>query len=209
MTRAMARECIRDTGRSGRRACAPPPSGSDRAWPASPRSPPRRRRPACRPTSPRSSRWGGPTRRPPRRTSRGAARTRCPASRPRASRRPPAESRAVDMAAHRRNVGAAVGELLLAMLGPTVVFGLFALLAVKFGAESRPYFDERPVVDDRPNWFPIAGSGSDDEDDAGDEPPDDGEPEAVAEPARAPARRQPAAVPLASARSAATSPSGV
>src|SRR4051812_23543296 len=111
------------------------------------------------------------------------------------------------MTAHRRNVGAAVGELLLAMLGPTVVFGLFALLAVKFGAESRPYFDERPVVDDRPNWFPIAGSGSDDEDD--DEPPDDGEPEAVAEPARAPARRQPAAVPLASARSAATSPSGV
>jgi hypothetical protein len=113
------------------------------------------------------------------------------------------------MAAHRRNVGAAVGELLLAMLGPTVVFGLFALLAVKFGAESRPYFDERPVVDDRPNWFPIAGSGSDDEDDDGDEPPDDGEPEAVPEAAPAPARRQPLGVPLASARSAATSPSGV
>ena len=94
------------------------------------------------------------------------------------------------------------------MLGPTVVFGLFALLAVKFGAESRPYFDERPVLDDRPNWFPIAGSGSggdDDEDD--DEPPDDGEPEAVPEAARVP-RRQPA-LPLASARSAATSPSGV
>jgi hypothetical protein len=108
------------------------------------------------------------------------------------------------MAAHRRNVGAAVGELLLAMLGPTVVFGLFALLAVKFGAESRPYFDERPVVDDRPNWFPIAGSGGDDEDDdVDDEPPDDGEPEA------APARRQPVGVPLVSARSAATSPSGV
>jgi hypothetical protein len=98
-----------------------------------------------------------------------------------------------------------VGEVLLAMLGPTVVFGLFALLAVKFGAESRPYFDERPVVEDRPNWFPIAGSGGDDDDDDDeDEPPDDGEPEAVA----APARRQPA-VPLASARSAATSPSGV
>jgi hypothetical protein len=112
------------------------------------------------------------------------------------------------MAAHRRNVGAAVGELLLAMLGPTVVFGLFALLAVKFGAESRPYFDERPVVDDRPNWFPISGSGSDDEDDD-DEPPDDGEPEAVPARAPAPARRQPATVPLASARSAATSPSGV
>jgi hypothetical protein len=102
-----------------------------------------------------------------------------------------------------------VGEVLLAMLGPTVVFGLFALLAVKFGAESRPYFDERPVVDDRPNWFPIAGSGSDDDDEDEDEPPDDGEPQAVPEAAPAPARRQPAGVPLASARSAATSPSGV
>jgi hypothetical protein len=99
-----------------------------------------------------------------------------------------------------------MGEVLLAMFGPTIVFGLFALLAVKFGAESRPYFDERPVVDDRPNWFPIAGSGGED-DDEDDEPPDDGEPEAV--PEAAPARRQPVAVPLASARSAATSPSGV
>src|SRR3954468_7625966 len=207
MTRAMARECIRDTGRSGRRACAPPPSGSDRAWPASPRSPPRRRRPACRPTSPRRSRSGCPTPRPRATTSRGAARTPCPASRPRTSHRPPAEARAVDITAHRRNVGAAVGELLLAMLGPTVVFGLFALLAVKFGAESRPYFDERPVVDDRPNWFPIAGSGSDDEDEDDDAPPDDGEPEAV--PESAPARRQPVGVPLAAARSAVRSPSGV
>jgi hypothetical protein len=95
------------------------------------------------------------------------------------------------------------------MLGPTVVFGLFALLAVKFGAESRPYFDERPVVDDRPNWFPIAGSGGDDDDDEDDdEPPDDGAPEAVPEAARPPVRRQPA-LPLASASSAATSPSGV
>ena len=96
-----------------------------------------------------------------------------------------------------------MGQVLLAMFGPTVVFGLFALLAMRFGAESRPYFDERPVLDDRPNWFPIAGSGGDDEDDDED-PPDDGVPEAAA----APARRQPA-VPLASARSAATSPSGV
>jgi hypothetical protein len=102
-----------------------------------------------------------------------------------------------------------MGQVLLAMFGPTVVFGLFALLAMRFGAESRPYFDERPVVDDRPNWFPIAGSGGDDEDDEDDdEPPDDGEPEAVPEAARAPARRQPV-LPLASARSAATSPSGV
>jgi hypothetical protein len=100
-----------------------------------------------------------------------------------------------------------MGQVLLAMFGPTIVFGLFALLAIKFGAESRPYFDERPVVDERPNWFPIARSGSDDEDEDDDEPPDGGEPEAVPEAAPAP-RRQPA-LPLASARSAATSPSGV
>ena len=101
-----------------------------------------------------------------------------------------------------------MGQVLLAMFAPTIAFGLFALLAVKFGAESRPYFDERPVLDERPNWFPIAGSGGDeDEDDADDaEPPDDGEPEAV--PEAAPARRQPA-LPLASARSAATIPAGV
>jgi hypothetical protein len=99
-------------------------------------------------------------------------------------------------------------DLLFAMFAPTIAFGLFALLAAKFGAESRPYFDERPVVDERPNWFPIAGSGSDDEDEDDDDgPPDDGEPEAVPEAAPAP-RRQPA-LPLASARSAATSPSGV
>jgi hypothetical protein len=98
--------------------------------------------------------------------------------------------------------------MLLAMLGPTVVFGLFALLAMRFGAESRPYFDERPVVDDRPNWFPIAGSGRGAEDDEDDDGPPDGEPEVVPERAPAPARRQPA-VPLASASSAATSPSGV
>src|SRR3954464_11094874 len=98
-----------------------------------------------------------------------------------------------------------MGQVLLAMFGPTIAFGLFALLAVKFGAESRPYFDERPVLDERPNWFPIAGSGSDDEDD--EEPPEAAEPQAAPEAAAAP-RRQPA-LPLASARSAATSPSGV
>ena len=101
-----------------------------------------------------------------------------------------------------------MGAVLLAMFGPTVVFGLFALLAMRYGAESRPYFDERPVVDDRPNWFPIAGSGGGDDEDEDDDDRDDGEPEVVAEPAPAPARRQPA-LPLASARSAATSPSGV
>jgi hypothetical protein len=100
-----------------------------------------------------------------------------------------------------------MGAVLLAMFGPMVVFGLFALLAMRFGAESRPYFDERPVVDDRPNWFPIAGSSGrdDDEDDEDDDDPD-GEPEVDVAPV--PARRQPA-LPLASARSAATSPSGV
>lgn len=108
-----------------------------------------------------------------------------------------------------------MGAVLFAMLAPTVVFGLFALLAVRFGAESRPYFDERPVVDERPNWFPIVGSRPGDEDDDSDDP-QDGEPLAAAEPpARArPERaprpaRQPATVPLASATSAATSPSGV
>jgi hypothetical protein len=101
-----------------------------------------------------------------------------------------------------------MGAVLLAMLGPTVVFGLFALLAMRFGAESRPYFDERPVLDDRPNWFPIAGSGGGDDEDEDDDRDDDGEPEPVPAIAPAPARRQPA-LPLASARSAATSPSGV
>jgi hypothetical protein len=102
----------------------------------------------------------------------------------------------------------AMGAVLVAMLGPTVVFGLFALLAVRFGAESRPHFDERPVVDDRPNWFPIAGSGSGEDDDLDGDDPDDGETMPVPEAEPAAARRQPAR-PLASARSAATSPSGV
>ena len=113
-----------------------------------------------------------------------------------------------------------MGAVLFAMIAPTVAFGLFALLAVRYGAESRPYFDERPVVDDRPNWFPIAGSGrGDDDDDEDDDDPQDGEPMPAAEqPESAPTergarparpRRQPATVPLASASNAATSPSGV
>ena len=113
-----------------------------------------------------------------------------------------------------------MGAVLFAMIGPTVVFGLFALLAVRYGAESRPYFDERPVVDERPNWFPIARSGrEDDDEDDDDGDPQDGEPmPAAAEPgAEATGRsarakrsgRQPATVPLASASNAATSPSGV
>jgi hypothetical protein len=102
-----------------------------------------------------------------------------------------------------------VVEVLLAMVGPTVVFGLFALLAVRYGAETRPYFDERPVVDERPNWFPIAGSRPDEADEDDDDEPHDGEPLAVPEAAPAPVRRQPIARPLASPSSAATSPSGV
>jgi hypothetical protein len=112
-----------------------------------------------------------------------------------------------------------MGAVLFALIGPTVVFGLFALLAVRYGAESRPYFDERPVVDDRPNWFPIVRSGLGDDDEDDDDDPQDGEPmpaAAESEPAPAPraARRkrlgrQPATVPLTSASNAATSPSGV
>ncbi len=100
-----------------------------------------------------------------------------------------------------------MGEVLVVILGPTVAFGLFALLAMRFGAESRPYFDERPVVDERPNWFPIAGAaGHEDEPEAAEDDADDGEPQPV--PRGAPARRQPAR-PLASPSSAFTSPSGV
>jgi hypothetical protein len=98
--------------------------------------------------------------------------------------------------------------VLLAMLGPTIAFGLFALLAVRFGAESRPYFDERPVLDDRPNWFPIAGIRPGDDDETDDDDPDDGETMPVPDAAPAVSRRQPAR-PLASPRSAATNPSGV
>src|ERR671930_38859 len=47
-------------------------------------------------------------------------------------------------------------EVLIGMFAPVVVFGAFALLSVWLGAESRPWFDERPVRDERPNWFPIS-----------------------------------------------------
>jgi hypothetical protein len=102
-----------------------------------------------------------------------------------------------------------MGEVLLVILGPTAVFGLFALLCMRFGAESRPYFDERPVVDDRPNWFPIAGAGGlgGEDDDGDDLGPPDAEP--VPAPAAAPRQPRPARVAAASATSAATSPSGV
>jgi hypothetical protein len=96
-------------------------------------------------------------------------------------------------------------ELLLAMGVPTAGFGLFALLAYWAGAESRPWFDERPVLDDRPNWFPITRriKDPDADEESDDDEPRGGTPVPVAAPAR---RRQ--RVPAAATR-AATSPSGV
>jgi hypothetical protein len=92
-----------------------------------------------------------------------------------------------------------MGGLLMAMGLPTLIFGILALLAMRFGAESRPYFDERPVHDDRPNWFPIVRSVSTAEE--LDEPePSGGEPVTADQPPRRAAT---------SARSAATRPSGV
>lgn len=91
--------------------------------------------------------------------------------------------------------------MLLAMLLPTLGFGVFALLAMWGGAESRPWFDEKPVKDDRPNWFPIVRSVPDDEDEAPEEP-QDGTPVPVVAPAAAQPR------PAALTR-AVTSPSGV
>jgi len=93
-------------------------------------------------------------------------------------------------------------ELLLAMGVPTVGFGLFALLAYWAGAESRPWFDERPVLDDRPNWFPIGRRiEAPDEPDESDE--DDDEPRGGT-----PAPVRPQRRPVAATR-AATRPSGV
>jgi hypothetical protein len=95
-------------------------------------------------------------------------------------------------------------EVLLVMFLPMLIFGVFALAAMWLGAETRPWFDERPVLDDRPNWWPIRRSVPRDEDvdeDDRDEPPD-GTPVPVA----APARGQPG--PAVSTR-AAMSPSGV
>jgi hypothetical protein len=92
-------------------------------------------------------------------------------------------------------------ELLLVMGLPTLIFGVFALLALWLGAETRPWFDERPVIDERPNWGPISRSVPRDEDED-DEDPSDGAPV----PVPAPVRGQPR--PAAATR-AAMSPSGV
>jgi hypothetical protein len=95
--------------------------------------------------------------------------------------------------------------VLLGIALPPLIFGAFALLAMWLGAETRPWFDERPVLDDRPNWWPIARRlPRDVEEDAVEvgEPPD-GTPEPVAAPS---VRLQ--SGPAALTR-AATSPSGV
>ena len=97
-------------------------------------------------------------------------------------------------------------EVLVGILLPPAIFGVFALLAMWLGAESRPWFDERPVRDDRPNWWPIVRRlPRDDEEEHEVDEPDDGMPEAPV-PAEAPIARpqRPAALTRA-----ATSPSGV
>jgi hypothetical protein len=93
-------------------------------------------------------------------------------------------------------------DVLIGMCLPVVVFGAFALLSVWLGAETRPWFDERPVRDERPNWFPIARRLPRDDEPVVSEPPDG---TLVPAPASAaPRQRPPAAVTRA-----ATSPAGV
>ena len=100
-------------------------------------------------------------------------------------------------------------EVLVGILLPPAIFGVFALLAMWLGAESRPWFDERPVHDDRPNWWPIVRRVPRDRDEEplGADEPDDGTPAPLVAPS---VRRRPRAQPRpAAATSAATSPSGV
>jgi hypothetical protein len=100
-------------------------------------------------------------------------------------------------------------EVLVGILLPPAVFGVFALLAMWLGAESRPWFDERPVRDDRPNWWPIVRRVPRDCDEEllGADEPDDGTPAPLVAPS---VRRRPRTQPRpAAATSAATSPSGV
>jgi hypothetical protein len=96
-------------------------------------------------------------------------------------------------------------EVLLGIALPPLAFGAFAVLAMWLGAETRPWFDERPVLDDRPNWGPIVRhvprDGEEDPLEVGE--PRDGTPEPVAAPA-ARAQSRPTAITRA-----ATSPSGV
>jgi hypothetical protein len=100
-------------------------------------------------------------------------------------------------------------EVLVGIALPPLIFGVFAVLAMWLGAETRPWFDERPVLDDRPNWWPIVRRLPRDRDEETldvDEPAD-----GILEPVAAPASRSaPRAQPRpAAATSAATSPSGV
>ena len=88
---------------------------------------------------------------------------------------------------------------------PPLVFGAFALLAMWLGAESRPWFDERPVLDDRPNWWPIGRRLPQDRDEDAPEADDGRRRDAGA---GGGAGRAPSARPAAATR-AATSPSGV
>jgi hypothetical protein len=100
-------------------------------------------------------------------------------------------------------------EVLVGIALPPLIFGVFAVLAMWLGAETRPWFDERPVLDDRPTCWPIVRRLPRDRDEEAldvDEPAD-GTPEPVtapALPAASPAQPRPAV-----ATSAATSPSGV
>jgi hypothetical protein len=93
--------------------------------------------------------------------------------------------------------------VLMGMGLPIGIFGAFALLSMWLGAETRPWFDERPVRDDRPNWFPIARLRPRDLDEPADDEPVDGTLAPTAA-ARAPAQPRSAALTRA-----ATSPAGV
>jgi hypothetical protein len=94
-------------------------------------------------------------------------------------------------------------EVLIGMFLPIVVFGAFGLLSVWLGADSRPWFDERLVRDDRPNWFPISRRlPRDDDEPVVSEPPDG----TVVPASAVAARRQ---RPPAAVTRAATSPAGV
>jgi hypothetical protein len=96
-------------------------------------------------------------------------------------------------------------EVLVGIALPPAVFGVFALLAMWLGAETRPWFDERPVLDDRPNWGPIRRRLPRDGEAVALEADDPGD--GPLEPVAAPAVRvQP---PPAVVARAATSPSGV
>ena len=43
-------------------------------------------------------------------------------------------------------------DFLVGVFAAVIPFAIVAVLALRFGAESRPGFDERPIRDDRPNW---------------------------------------------------------